>query len=163
MLQIAADTATIFAAVFVCITVWLAYEQVKEMRSANLLQAVNAILEATDAPVFKSNCRFVYREFPLDPEKITREQLDKAENVWLILNRIGTMVQERIMPERLGLLLFSDVAIRAWDRLSSRIELERELRNDPLFMKPFQYLAKKSREYRERQFPGQKLTTFTHP
>jgi hypothetical protein len=59
--------------------------------------------------------------------------------------------------------MFSDVAIRAWNKLSPRIELERKLRNDPLFMKHFEYLVDESRKYREEEFPGKELAAFTDP
>lgn len=161
--QIAANVATVLAAFIVSITVVFAGLQIREMRRNNLIQGTIAVLGMTDKDDFINDCMFVYRKFPSDPKVLTREQLDRAENVWRTLGRIGIMLQEKMLPKQFTFVMFSDVAIKTWNKLSPRIEFERKLRNDPLFMKHFEYLVNESRKYREKEFPGKELETFTNP
>lgn len=161
--QIAANVAAVIAASIVSITAVFAYWQICEMRRNNLIQGTIAVLDMTDEVDFRKDCMFVYRKFPSDPKALTRGQLDKAEKVWGTLGRIGMMLQEKMLPRHFTFVMFSDVAIRAWNKLRPRIELERKLRNDPLFMMHFEYLVDESRKYREKEFPGKELETFTIP
>lgn len=161
--QLAANIATVVGVIVVLVTVVLGYMQIRETRFTSLLQGTVAILDMTDRPEFKDDCKFVYNELPSDPKAISTDQLKRAGNVWRILNRIGILMQENMLPKHLALVLFSDIAIKAWNRLSARIEFERKLRNDPLFMKPFQWFADESSRYRESLFPGQKPQIYPEP
>jgi len=161
--QLAAYIATVVGVIVVSVTVVLAYMQIRETRFTTLLQGTIAVLEMTDKKQFKDDCEFVYNWLPSDPSVTSTDELKHAGNVWRTLNRIGILMQTKMLPKQLALMLFSDIAIKAWDRLSTHVEFERKRRNDPLFMRPFQWFADESRRYRERLFPGQKLQIYREP
>lgn len=140
------------AAIFITVGVPIAIWQLIEMKRARFLEASHHLFAELDDNASRECRRFIYTELPSDPKKVNRTQLDKAENVWVCLNRIAIRVEKKLFPKSLALEMYSGTVIRCWKKLKNHIEYQRKLRNDEEYMKPFERFFEECKRYKGEDY-----------
>lgn len=146
--SVAANISTVIAAIVIIVAAILALWQIRESRNARFLDGTMSIFEMFDRRGFRELRRFVYIDLPSEPETITPEQLLKAEEVWVTFNELAVMLQNNFLHRNLMMQMYSDTYVRSWLKLEPHVLKARRDRNDPGYMKPFQWMYEEAKSYR---------------
>ncbi|GEM_PF-2854297 len=98
-----------------------AYKQISEAKRVRNLQEFATLMEQWGQEEERKNRQIVMTKFPDDTSKLTDENKLIAASVATRLNRIGFMVNKKLIPEDDAVELVGAAAIRCWDKLKGYV------------------------------------------
>ena len=109
------------------ILVW----QLREIRKATALQGFNALAEQLNQEDLIKIRESMYREYSKFGENkkwIISNSIDetKIRRVVILLDQLGTLVNRKLIPERIAIDMYWDIVIKCWDVCEQWILKERD-------------------------------------
>jgi hypothetical protein len=138
--------------------------QLRHMRGANQITALNDLRNYFETKTFREAMRFVYRELPKlydDPQ--AREQLmatplaeryESARTVANLFENVGVYVKRRVLDEDFTADMWGGIILTAWESMSPMIANRRRAENHPEIWENFEYLAMICKRFKDRHPNG---------
>lgn len=137
--------ATIAGAGVVIYTALLAVRQLKEMTRSRNLEAMLRVYEMISSENARTLRRYIYESLLSDPEDISPEEQRIIEEVSVLFDRVGALVDAGLVPEDLLFQSHGRMISRIWDRLEPYISHYRQIH--PGHVSYFESLARAARQY----------------
>ena len=144
--SVAASAATIIGAAVVIYAAVVAVGQLKEMTKTRHLEAMLRVYDMIASPEARASRRFIYSELRSAPGRVTAAEREKIEEVSVMLDRVGALVSDGLVPKDLLFASHREMIIRSWEKLAPYVRHNR-LHRYPSFAIYFEKLADMARNH----------------
>ncbi len=134
--------------------------QLRHMRGANQIVALNEIRETFETDRFRDAIRYVYRELPrLYEDPAARvdliavplpAQYEPARTVANFFENVGMYVKRGVLDENFTADMWGGIILTSWLRMAPLITNRRHVQKQPQIWQNFEYLAAICRQFKER-------------
>lgn len=138
--------------------------QLKHMRGANQILALNEMRENFETETFRDAVRYVYRELPrlYDDPAAQQElvasplpaQYESARTVANFFENVGLYVKRGVLDGEFAADMWGDIILTSWLRMSPMITNRRRALHHPQVWENFEYLAMVCQRFRQRNPHG---------
>jgi hypothetical protein len=138
--------------------------QLRHMRGANQIIALNEIRETFETDGFRDAVRYVYRDLPrLYEDPAARADLvasplptqyESARTVANFFENVGMYVKRGVLDENFTADMWGGIILTSWLRMAPMITNRRRVQKLPEIWKNFEYLAAICQRFRERHPQG---------
>lgn len=144
--------ATFLYAILVAFTLWYIHRQLEEFKKNRVLQVLLAIFGELRTSESRRARQYIYEQTPVDVKSLSNDKLKKhmrkIEVVITAFNRIGYLAKERYINPKLMLPAYWPMIWRCWKKCENLTVFTRIRRNEPDYLKNFQYLFELAEQYR---------------
>ncbi|HEY8313208.1 MAG TPA: DUF4760 domain-containing protein [Candidatus Baltobacteraceae bacterium] len=134
--------------------------QLRHMRGANQIIALNEIRETFETDRFRDAVRYVYRELPrLYEDAAARADLvavplpaqyEPARTVANFFENVGMYVKRGVLDENFTADMWGGIILTSWLRMTPMITNRRRVQEQPDIWQNFEYLAVICQQFKER-------------
>lgn len=134
--------------------------QLRHMRGANQIIALNEIRETFETDRFRDAIRYVYRELPRlydNAEARTGlvavplpEQYEPARTVANFFENVGMYVKRGVLDENFTADMWGGIILNSWQRMTPLITNRRRVQKQPEIWQNFEYLAAICQQFKQR-------------
>ncbi len=163
---ILSSMATTLGFVIVSITAIVALYQFIEMTKARTLEAFTRTLDELSSQQAAEARRYVYGCTlpPLDQIVPGTEVYTKLYNVYLPFDKVGLLIERKLIPEDIVLEMYGESIIIIWNKIKSHIYEERKRTGRERYQMYFEKLYTRSIRYLSKQYPQEiKLLFIKYP
>ena len=152
--------ASLLTLIVVAASAAAALIQLRHMRAANQIIALNEIRETFETDKFRDAVRYVYRELPrLYEDPVARADLvavplqaqyEPARNVANFFENVGIYVKRGVLDANFTADMWGGIILTSWLRMTPMITNRRRVQNQPQIWQNFEYLAAICQQFKER-------------
>lgn len=134
--------------------------QLRHMRGANQIIALDEIRETFETETFRDAVRYVYRELPRlyeDPSARADlvasplpAQYEPARTVANFFENVGTYVKRGVLDKNFTADMWGGIILTSWQRMTPMITNRRRVQKQPEIWQNFEYLAVVCQQFKER-------------
>ena len=156
--------ASLLTLIVVAASAAAALIQLRHMRGANQIIALNEIRETFDTDRFRDAIRYVYRELPrLYEDPAARADLvasplpaqyEPARAVANFFENVGMYVKRGVLDKNFTADMWGGIILTSWIRMAPMIANRRRVQDAPEIWRNFEYLAVICQQFRERHPHG---------
>ncbi len=154
--SIVSSVGTVVGVAVVIYAAIVALGQLKEMTKARHLEALLRVYDMIGSEPARKQRRIVYTELKSEPENLTSDERELVEQVTVMFERIGKLVESDLVPRNELFEGHCEVILRTWTKLEPYIRHHRSLAGGR-HAQHFERLAVLAEEYRLEHFPEETL------
>ena len=159
------NIATMVAAVIAVFGIILALVNLKKTEQSVRFRVYIDILDMCES--VRDARLLLYEKVPKEPSNtsltgLTPDEVNELDGLTRVFDRLGLLVKHGVVPESFIFDFYSRPLVVAWHRLEPRITEERRKREQPGYMRKFEILAIRAKNYRDKTHPGQETFRLTN-
>jgi hypothetical protein len=145
--------AAIFGLAVVTYAAVVALRQLREMTRTRHLEAMLRVYEQIGNDAARSDRRYIYNKLTSAPERVSDQDREHIERVTVLLDRIGKLVLDGLVPEYDFFDTHAETVIRCWRVLQPHVHDHRKVTGGR-HGHYFEELTNEAEEYWKAMCPG---------